>query len=458
LIYLLRHPVLICIAAAVVGAIISPWLTPAPMPYAGADIEISLIETQKNSGRKRWDNSRKFSELASNYVNRVKSLDTFFTQASRHPSLPQIEARTLTAIGWAEWNASKSSASMHYFGKATELFNDPSAHLGMAKVHSTNQNPEAALLHLAAVASSNIGNNPGPALLEASKIKSEQDQPFDACLFAIRARLASPANISIYLQLATCLSEMKMLPAAIEVLTMPRVLNDPKAMLLRAELTAKEGRYFDALKILDENFSSRTLSDYSTADIQLLKTQGSIESSRNNHKSAQRWFEAALSLAPHDRDIRLNVAWSINKQRKFSEATRHFETVLESDATNPSALLGLGEAYFELGKFTESENFLALLIQNPPGTLVARKHFVGWAHFWQGRLFELRAEVDRALTEFNEALRFNPTNIPARVHLANLLEKHRSCEEAIPHRIEIKQIQTGRGFHDTIINQCEAKQ
>jgi tetratricopeptide (TPR) repeat protein len=437
--------------------------TPATIDYPAADFELGLRESYKWFGRKNWERSRKFSAQSAISLKQLESANAFLAQSSRVQSFAQAKAQMLSSMGWADWKANHNKISASFFRQATELFPDPAAHLGMAEVHKERSNSELALLHLAAVRRSKINNflnqefTYAHSMLEASKIKSDLDQPLDACLFALRARMTSPGNVATYIQLATCLDQLDLRTAALDVLQMPRSLKDPNAIILRAELIAKNGRYFDALKTLDEIFPPKTLQNYTTSDIAALRARGTIESARNNHKSAQRWFEAALLLAPQDLDIRLNAAWSINKQRNFIEASHHFETVLESDPTNSSALLGLGEAYFELGRFLESEQILRLLIANPPGTITARKHFIGWAHFWLGRLFEIRSDIASALGEFEKALSHKPTNIPARVHIANLLLNHQSCEDAIPHWIEIRLIQTGRGSHDDIIKKCEAK-
>ncbi len=134
----------------------------------------------------------------------------------------------------------------------------------------------------------------------------------------------------------------------------------------------EDGFYSEAYKILNEIKEDKDLSYESLAQIYYLL--GDIKYRQNEFIEASLDFENYIIRFPYDRNYDL-------------------------------ALLRLGEIYYSLGVYSNSEKFLLKLIENE-----SESKYVGLAYYWLGEVYSAQNQFDKAEKNFLKALNFNETN------------------------------------------------
>ena len=111
-----------------------------------------------------------------------------------------------------------------------------------------------------------------------------------------------------------------------------------------------------------------------------------------------------------------NVAASVAQALMLEDparARREIDQILELDPTGPTGHVLLGTWLFAEGRYDEAGAALSrdIVLDRPSPA----------AHYFRGRLAEISGEPDRASIEYRSAVNLNPSYLPARLALAELL-------------------------------------
>ena len=78
----------------------------------------------------------------------------------------------------------------------------------------------------------------------------------------------------------------------------------------------------------------------------------------DNFKEAARWLEKCFSLEEGDHDLRLTLALSYSRQKKFAEAEKHLQIILKHKPNSFAGLITLCELKIDEGKLDRAKNVL----------------------------------------------------------------------------------------------------
>src|SRR6202008_4163293 len=75
-------------------------------------------------------------------------------------------------------------------------------------------------------------------------------------------------------------------------------------------------------------------------------------------KEALEAWEALRKTSPDDKDIPMNIASILIRQKRYAEAVVELEPIADEEPTNPRVLLELGDAYLHIGKTEKVSDLL----------------------------------------------------------------------------------------------------
>jgi tetratricopeptide (TPR) repeat protein len=425
----------IIICALIAAGVI--FLSPQRELMPAAASELNLDESVRWSSQGRWDQAGRFAHAAVSALG--GAADDLRVQSGRRPSAAHGRAQAGALLGWSAWFKGDQVHAVSLWQEASLNGGNPGSHLGLAEYYSTRSMLRRARSELQYAMNVKIDHHwlrqstDSRALAELSRLSFEEQRWREAAVLAIRARLAYPGNPQAYLALGRALWKLGLFRAAIVSLEHPLVVQNRDAVLLRSEIHASTRNFPAAFKELDMYFPEKPTSELRSPDAATLVARGRIRLAQKEIGPAQSYFESAIRLNPAEVAAQLELGWLFNQKKEYRDAVRVFADVIAREPVNASALLGLGEAHFEDGELSEADFFLRKLIANPPHGANERRHFLGWAHFWRGRVMESSDRHRDALTQFELALQLNPANAPARVHAAMLHARLRQCDLATAH-------------------------
>jgi tetratricopeptide (TPR) repeat protein len=99
------------------------------------------------------------------------------------------------------------------------------------------------------------------------------------------------------------------------------------AWLLKGVILGKLGKYDEALNCYDKVIELKP----NSADAWRLK--GAIYGTLKSYDNAAECFGKAIELDPWDIEVRLNFAYSLQKQKKFEDAIKGYEEMLKQNLT-----------------------------------------------------------------------------------------------------------------------------
>ena len=193
--------------------------------------------------------------------------------------------------------------------------------------------------------------------------------------------------------------------------------NDYRNSLVFTNLgRVQEARYWQNpadKKLADDALESYTVALSLTPEaVPMLEARGDFLLKLQLYERAVRDFSAALDFAPKNKDIRLHRAYSYFQIRLYGESRADYDKVLESDATNYAALLGLALICQQPAHKTEAIERMNHLVELYPDST---------------ELYAVRADIymesrqeDLALLDLDHAISLeadNPRYILARAYL-----------------------------------------
>ena len=134
-------------------------------------------------------------------------------------------------------------------------------------------------------------------------------------------------------------------------------------------------------------------------------------------------FEKLAKASPNDRPTRNRLVAAYLAMGQVPAAENVLGAALQKNSNDADALLQRSQILAREGKLQEAENDLNQVIHFKPDSPDA--------HYMLSYVYGLRNDRARQNAELNEALRYNPAFLPARVSLAQLLSLSRSPKAAL---------------------------
>ena len=166
---------------------------------------------------------------------------------------------------------------------------------------------------------------------------------------------------------------------------------------------------------------ARTLSPTDPlVDIRLARSQQDA----GKGEDAIRTLQAAVAKFPKEPGVKLSLASTLEREKKFAEAETIFRQMIGDDPQNADALNSLGYMLAERGqKLDEAIGFVQRALVIEPGN-GAYLDSLGWAYYKQNRF-------DQAEAPLREAAAQLPTVSVIQDHLGDVLNKRGLFDEAV---------------------------
>ena len=154
---------------------------------------------------------------------------------------------------------------------------------------------------------------------------------------------------------------------------------------------------------------------------------------------------SALEVNPDDTSARIRLGYFLGAPQQMlvpdlSASKRQFEKVLELEPNNLKAMLQLGLAEFRLGEADEAAQRFENIIQN------YRRH--SGAYYYLGVYHLRRGNLERAVTNFTEALRLKPRDPETLWNLWTAYTKLGGYPEGLPEEFKIAVSRNSRQLRD----------
>jgi tetratricopeptide (TPR) repeat protein len=191
-----------------------------------------------------------------------------------------------------------------------------------------------------------------------------------------------------------------------------------------ARATAAAGRLEEAQRLFKEAVSA------APREARLLLELGVTEAQLGRNADAQRHLERALKLRPDDADIHFNLGQLARLTETYEKAVRHFRRALELDPTYADAAYGIGETYFAQRRYEDAEPWLKKAVAANPRDKEAL-NALGIT------LVELRRPAD-AITIFQAILDLDPGHAPAKLGIALAYDAGGAADQGLAYVNEVE--------------------
>ncbi len=293
-----------------------------------------------------------------------------------------------------------------------EEYDEASRYVGMARMYDRN-NPDLAVLE----GRIRIGQGDVPAArVLFTGVLQEQPNNVEARLGIAEAEIAEGKPQTALGQYAQTL---KLAPES------------TRAVLSLAMLYDESGDFDRAAAAYE-----LALKDHSS-DPQVQLAAASWYASRGNSSSAEKHALIALSLKPGLDRAKIVLGGIYLQTARYTDAIADLRDVVTTNRDNATAWYSLGLAYRKSGDHAKAMTSFASALQARPDDEAARigqestaveslpmddaqRRAMGMYHLAQGRAFEDRSYLEKALAEYRRALILDPTSADARIGYARI--------------------------------------
>jgi tetratricopeptide (TPR) repeat protein len=165
-------------------------------------------------------------------------------------------------------------------------------------------------------------------------------------------------------------------------------------------------------------------------DPRLLLELGVTEAQLGRAADATRHLEKALKLSPDHPDIHFNLGQLARLSSTYEKAIRHFRRTLELDPSYGDAAYGVGEAYFAQRRYEEAEPWLKKAVAaNPRDTEALNALGI--------TLVETRRTAD-AIAIFRAILDLDPGHAAAKLGIALAYDAAGAADDGLPFVNEVE--------------------
>jgi tetratricopeptide (TPR) repeat protein len=165
------------------------------------------------------------------------------------------------------------------------------------------------------------------------------------------------------------------------------------------------GRNDDAARVLERAH------ELNADDIGVMSQLALVYDNLQRHEESDRLYEEALKKDPENHLLLNNYSYSLSERRlQLNRALEMSRKAVEAQPKNSSYLDTLGWIYFQLGEYREAEKHIARAIAEGDVSAVVHEHL--------GDVYFMLKDRDRALEQWNIALRMDETNAELRAKIA----------------------------------------
>lgn len=155
---------------------------------------------------------------------------------------------------------------------------------------------------------------------------------------------------------------------------------------------------------------------------------GRMELAKGNKSEAMALFNKAIQIEPFNGEAHLNLAHEARERGDFANAVKHVRTALKEDSQNVLAYEVLARVYYDLGRFELAK--LVCLTGLDIAKTADLYNTLGLVHLKQDN-------VRVALTAFEDALKLDPSYVPAHMNVGAITFNYRDYESSYRHFSEV---------------------
>lgn len=142
-------------------------------------------------------------------------------------------------------------------------------------------------------------------------------------------------------------------------------------------------------------------------------------------------IEAYLQDNPLDTDAWIALAGISLQRRQYDKAISNYQTALDLDQDQAAAYMGVGLAYMKKGKSDRAiDNLSQAIALSEDPEVESPGVSLGTAHYYLGKVYLEKGDLEQAFEELTFALAYNPTNADAIFLLGQVHEAQGNLDEA----------------------------
>jgi tetratricopeptide (TPR) repeat protein len=187
----------------------------------------------------------------------------------------------------------------------------------------------------------------------------------------------------------------------------------PAPVLSDAEIAASNNDFDTAVRIIEEILSGNS------NDIEALRLLARVEAAAGDREASTRAWERVAALDPYDPDAAYEVGSMLAAGGRWNEVRTRMLQLETAGAAEGRHHLLAGRASLELGYRSEARKELK------------QAGDIELAHTLLGTMAYERGDLDEAAAEFKDALRLDPVNFTANLHLGYISYHRGRLKEAI---------------------------
>lgn len=205
---------------------------------------------------------------------------------------------------------------------------------------------------------------------------------------------------SVFLERNNFAEVVKILESAIRILP-----DDFRVNFFLGVAYSRLGQNADAVKVLER---ARQLNP---RDINAISQLALVYDGMKRFEESDRLYEEALKVDPENPLVLNNYGYSLaDRNLQLERALTMATKAVEAQPDNSSYLDTIGWVYFRLGRYEEAEKYVKLAIEKGDAGAVVHEHL--------GDIYFLMNDRERAMEQWNIALKLDETNEPLRAKIA----------------------------------------
>jgi tetratricopeptide (TPR) repeat protein len=159
--------------------------------------------------------------------------------------------------------------------------------------------------------------------------------------------------------------------------------NHPRIHFDLGILYYKIGDYQNATKELSQAVQGFKFRSQNLEKVQAFTVLGDIYMAQNNTMGAYQAYSRGLAIDRENPTLKANLAFVAMANGQYDEAIREFDKMLSKDPNNVKAMLNLGIAFFNKGRFSDSERYLkrALPLTQNKTELIQIHNYLGKVYY-----------------------------------------------------------------------------
>ncbi len=150
-----------------------------------------------------------------------------------------------------------------------------------------------------------------------------------------------------------------------------------------------------------------------------------VKLAKGESERAIKEYQIAIKLNPNDAESRFGIAEAYRRKNLLPDSERELREALRIDPSHHEARLALGVTFLQMERWNDAAAEFQRLADDPTFVRPTRALVnLGWAHYKSG-------DLERAKSDFERALRADPTNYVAQLDLGIVYYEQGELVEAV---------------------------